>query len=81
MALLVLERIVSTFGFTNMAILTKYGQKDYTGRFNLLKAEKQLILEGLKKTNESLKLSVMLKLQEMELLVAMVRHGITACAT
>ncbi len=58
-------------------ILTKYSQKDYAGRYNLKKAEKQLILSGLKKTNESLKLSVMLEMEELDLLAAMVRHGIT----
>jgi hypothetical protein len=57
-------------------ILTKYSQKDYAGRYNLRKAEKQLILTGLKKTNESLKLSVMLQMEELDLLAAMVRHGI-----
>jgi hypothetical protein len=58
-------------------ILTKYSQKNYAGRYNLLKAEKELILSGLKKTNESLKLSVLLRMEELDLLAAMVRHGIT----
>ncbi len=58
-------------------ILTKYSQKDYAGRYNLKKAEKQLILQGLTKTNESLKLSVLLNMEELDLLGAIVRHGIT----
>lgn len=57
-------------------ILTKYSEKDYSGRFNLKTAEKKLIIRALHKTKDVAKLAKILRLPEVEVLVAIIRHQI-----
>jgi len=56
--------------------LTFYSKRYYSGSLNLLKSERALILEALKKTTELGRLSRILKKSEKELLIAIVRHRI-----
>ena len=58
-----------------MEKLLPYTTADYAGKFNLKRAEKSLIQLAIKQTDGDLdKMSKLLKIEKIDLLVALVRH-------
>lgn len=58
-----------------MEKLLPYTPADYAGKFNLKLAERSLIQLAIKKTDGNLdKMSKLLKIEKLDLLVALVRH-------
>lgn len=56
--------------------LTPYLEKEYSGKFNLKALEKKLVIRALGRTKDVGKLSRLLRIPELDVLVAIIRHRI-----